>query len=422
MNKRKLLRLLLLAGAAVLLLAAYLVWSTLSSRPKDTDETVLFQANDIVEIQSSYAGEEQVFQQERGVWVLKSDAAFPLNTAYIGDMEDALSKVVATGKMENENLAEYGLAVPAFEISAKTASGDEFTCAVGNENNTADIVYLRTGGSVYTVDVGFSRRFCHTLLEMVEKQPLLNLQPSDVTEITLENGNGNWSLKRDPTAIPKGYANIEWIRDDGAAADSEQARALIQAVAGMRAEETIAYRPDEATLSQAGFDHPFASIGIRTEAMDWTAQIGSKTANGLIYVWLSNAKLLATFAPAVPEDILSLTPQDSLNRQVFPVEFDGLTYADVEFNGVSKRIEFLQEGSAWDFYYALSTMRAEQLSGTQPAGNADVTITVYTADPNETYVLSFRKENEDFYSVSVLDSVQLVNKRDIEELLKIIEA
>ena len=39
---------------------------------------------------------------------------------------------------------------------------------------------------------------------MVEKQPLLNLQPSDVTEITLENGNGAWSLKRDPTAIPKG--------------------------------------------------------------------------------------------------------------------------------------------------------------------------------------------------------------------------
>ena len=75
MNKRKLLRLLLLAGAAVLLLAAYLIWSTLSSRPKDAGETVLFQANDIVEIQSSFAGEEQVFTKEQGVWVLKSDAA-----------------------------------------------------------------------------------------------------------------------------------------------------------------------------------------------------------------------------------------------------------------------------------------------------------------------------------------------------------
>jgi hypothetical protein len=422
MNKRKLLRLLFLAGAAALLIAAYLVWSALSSRTRDTGETVLFQADDIVEIQSSYAGEEQVFIKEQGVWVLKSDAAFPLNTAYIGDMEEALSSLVATGKLESDDLAEYGLAVPAFEITAKTASGSEFTCAVGNENNTAAVVYLRTGGSVYTVDVGFSRRFCHTLLEMVEKQPLLNLQPSDVTEITLENGNGNWSLKRDQAAIPKGYGKLSWVRNDGAAADAEQAKALIQAVAGMRAEETIAYQPDEATLSQYGFDQPLASIGIRYGEISWTAQIGGKTEDGLTYVWLPETKLIATFAPAVPEEILSLTPQDSLNRQVFPVEFEGLTYADVEVDGTSKRVEFSQEGSAWDFYYALSTMRAEQLAKTQSAGSASVTITIHTTDPNETYLLSFHKENEDFYSVRVLNSIQLVNKRDVEQLLKILES
>ncbi len=422
MNKQKLLRLLLLAGAAALLIAAYLVWSALSSRAKDTGEAVLFQADDIVEIQSSYAGEEQVFIKEQGVWVLKSDAAFPLNTAYIGDMEEALSNLVATGKLERDNLTEYGLAVPAFEVSAQTASGNTFSCSVGNENNTADVVYIRTEGCVYTVDIGFSRRFCHTLLEMVEKQPLLDLQPSDVTEISLENGNGNWSLRNDPDAIPKGYGKLSWIRDDGAAADSEQAKALISAVAGMRAEETIAYKPDEATLAQAGFDHPAATIGIRTEEADWMAQIGGTTADGLTYVWLPGAKLLATFAPAVPEEILSLTPQDSLNRQVFPVAYDELTYADVESGGSSKRVDFSKESSAWDFYYALSTMRAEQLIETQPAGNADVTITVHTTDPNETYVLSFQKYNEDFYSVRVLDSIQLVNKRDVEQLLKILEA
>lgn len=421
MNKRKLLRLLLLAGAAALLIAAYLVWSALSSRARDTGETVLFQADNIVEIQSSYAGEEQVFIKEQGVWVLKSDAAFPLNTAYIGDMEEALSSLVATGKLESDDLAEYGLAVPAFEITAKTASGDVFTCAVGNENNTADVVYLRTGGSVYTVDVGFSRRFSHTLLEMVEKQPLLNLQPSDVTEITLENGNGNWSLKRDPTAIPKGYGNLLWVRNDGAAADAEQAKTLISAVAGMRAEENIAYQPDEATLSQYGFDQPAAIIGIRYGETSWTAQIGGKTADGLTTVWLPKAKLLATFASAVPEELVSLTPQDSLNRQVFPVEFDALTYADVEVDGTGKRVEFSQEGSAWDFYYALSTMRAEQLATSQSAENASVTITIHTTDPNEAYVLSFHKENEDFYSVRVLDSIQLVNKRDVEQLLKILD-
>ena len=148
MNKRKLVQLLLLAGTAALLIAAYMIWSAVSSRAKSAGETVLFQSEDIVWIQSSYAGEVQVFQKEQGVWVLAGDAAFPLNTAYIGDMEDALSKLVATGNIENGDLAEYGLAVPSFEISAKTADGSEFTCAVGNENNTADIIYIRGGDSI----------------------------------------------------------------------------------------------------------------------------------------------------------------------------------------------------------------------------------------------------------------------------------
>lgn len=422
MNKRKLVQLLLLAGAAVLLIAAYVVWSAVSSRAKSADEPVLFHAEDIVWIQSSYAGEEQVFQKEQGVWVLASDAAFPLNTAYIGDMEDALSKLVATGSIENGDLAEYGLAVPSFEISAKAANGSEFTCAVGNENNTADIVYIRVGDNIYTVDIGFSKRFCHTLLEMVSKQPLLDLQPSEVKAITLTNANGSWSLKRDPDAIPKGYNKLSWVRNDGVAADSEHAKALIQAVAGMRAEQTVAFRPDEATLAQYGFNNPAATIGFRYGETDWTAQIGNKTESGLYYVWLPGAKLLATFAAAVPEEIITLAPQDSRNLQVFPIAFEGLTYAEVTFNQTSKRVDFSQDGNAWDFYYMLSTMRAERIAETQPLGEADVMIRVHTTDPNATYVLSFQKYNEDYYSVSVLDTIQLVNKRDIEELLKILEA
>ena len=422
MNKRKLVQLFLLAGTAALLIAAYVVWSAVSSRAKSADETVLFQAEDIVWIQSSYAGEEQVFQKEQGVWVLAGDAAFPLNTAYIGDMEDALSKLVATGNIENGDLAEYGLAVPSFEISAKAANGSEFTCAVGNENNTADIVYIRVGDSIYTVDIGFSKRFCHALLEMVSKQPLLDLQPSEVTAISLKNSNGAWSLKRDPDAIPKGYSKLSWVRSDGAAAGSEHAKALIQTIAGMRAEQTVAYRPDAATLAQYGFDHPAATIELGYGETDWTAQIGNKAESGLYYVWLPGAELLATFAAAVPEKILSLTPQDSRNYQVFPVEFEGLIYAEVTFDQTSKRVDFSQDGNAWDFYYMLSTMRAERIAESQPAGEADVTIRVHTTDPNATYVLSFQKYNEDYYSVSVLGTIQLVNKRDIEELLKILEA
>jgi hypothetical protein len=110
--------------------------------------------------------------------VLKSDAAFPLNTAVHRGHGGSVSNLVATGKLESDDLAEVRAGGSFLEVSARTASERPFSCLVGNENNTADVVYLRTDGGIYMVDVGFSRRFSHTLLEMVEKQPLLNLQPS----------------------------------------------------------------------------------------------------------------------------------------------------------------------------------------------------------------------------------------------------
>ena len=422
MNAKKLVRLILLAGVAALLIAGYLIWSALVERSEEPNRTVLFQADDIASIESSFSGEEQVFLKEQGVWVYAEDAAFPLNTAYIEDMEDALRSIVATGRIESDDLAEYGLATPAFEIKATAADGSEFACAVGDENETANVVYIRVNGGVYTLDIGFSKPFAHTLLEMVQKQPLLNLQPSEVKAISLTNGNGTWTIARDASVLPKEYTKLTWVRDDGVPADAVHAKALIQAISAMRAEETVSYRPDEAMLKQCGLSEPAATIRIEYGETSWTAQIGNKTEDGFYYIWLPEAELLSTFEAAVPEQILNLSPKDVVNLQVFPVEFGALTDAVVEYGEASKQVDFAQDGSAWDFYYALSNLRAERLAENQPAGDADVTITVHSTEPNVTYVLAFRKYNEDFYSTDFLGSIQLVNKRDVEELLNILGA
>lgn len=422
MNSKKRLRLILLADAAVLMIAGYLVYSAVAGRAQGASATVLFQATGIRKIRSSYAGEEQVFTKEQGVWTYAADAAFPLNPAYVEDMEEALLTLTASGEIKNGDPAEYGLAVPAFELSAIAEDGSEFACAVGNENDTADIVYIRTGGSIYTVDIGFSSRFSHTLLEMVQKQPLPDLQPSDVTAISVENGSGAWKLLRDGNGIPAGFSELTWVMDSGVPADAETIKSLLLAVAGMRAESCVAYKPDVETLAEYGLDSPSATIGISYGGADWTAQIGNRTEDGFYCVWLPDNGVICTFEAAVPERILTVTTQDCVNRVVFPVAFENLTVVEVTFGGETKRLDFREYGKAWDFYYALSSMRAEQIADADSAGDADVTVTVYTTDPNVTYVLAFRKYNEDFYSTGLFGYVQLVNKRDVEELLNIPDA
>jgi len=421
MNGKKLLSLLLLTGFVALMIAGYVVYSAVSKRAKEESATVLFQATGIQQIMSDFAGEEQVFQKENDSWTYVPDTVFPLNPAYIEDMEDALLSLISTAEMPNGDPSEYGLAIPAFEISAIAEDGSKFHCAIGNENNSANVVYILVDENIYTVDIGFSRRFSHTLLEMVQKQPLLDLQPSEATALSIENGNGSCKLVRSSGSLPDGFDRITWIMGDGTPGDDEQAKSLILAIAGMRAVDCVAYKPDAATLSGCGFDQPAAVIGVSYNDTNWTAQIGNKTDDGKYYGFLPETGVICTFEASVPEQILGISAQDCRNRAVFPVSYENLTYAEVKFGGETKRLNFQEYGKAWDFYYKLSTMRAEQLDDSEPAGNADVTVTVYTTDSNVNYELAFQKVNEDFYRTDLFGYGQLVNKRDIEELLSILD-
>jgi len=421
MNGKKILRLILLAGFAALMIVGYVVYSAVSKRAQDKSETVLFQATGIDSIQSTFAGEDQRFQKKNGIWTIASDAAFPLNPAYIEDMEDALLLLTATAEISNGDPSEYGLANPAYEISAIAEDGSNFRCTVGSENDSADVLYIQVDGNIFAVDIGFSRRFSHTLLEMVQKQPLLDLQPSEVTALSIENGNGSCKLVRSSGSMPNRFDQITWIMGDSTPADDERAKSLVLGIAGMRANDCVAYKPDAATLSGYGFDQPAAVIGISFNDTNWTAQIGNQTDDGFYFVYLPETGMISTFEAAIPEQIRGISAQNYRNRAVFPVSYERLTHAEVSIGGETKRLDFQEYGKAWDFYYKLFTMRAEQLDDSEPAGNADVTVTIFTTTPNVNYELSFQKFNEDFYRTDLFGYGQLVNKRDIEELLSILD-
>ena len=422
MKKRKLLTLIITAGVSVLMIAGYLIYTAVSGGETDSAETVLFSADSIQEISSTYEGEALAFVKKDGNWVYAADEQFPLNVAYLRDMEDALLSVAAVGEIETEDLAEYGLDNPGCMIKAVASDGSIFECEVGNDNDTANIVYIRAGGRIYMLDMGFSKKFRHTLTEMAQRQELLDIEVSEADALTIVNDNGFLKLLHYPEGIPGSFAKLTWAIEGGAPADAETAKELISTVAGMRAEECVCYKPDAAALASYGFTEPAAIVGISYDGGELTAQIGSKNEEGLYYVWLPDTGLVCTFEATVPELLIKTGEEDCINRQVFPVEYAGLTYAEVDAGGTVSQLNFEEYGNAWDFYYALSTMRAEGLAEASTEGSADVVITAHTADPDVTYVITFSEYNDDFYSTDFLGYVQLVNKRDVEELLNILQA
>jgi hypothetical protein len=422
MKKKKLLALIITAGVSVLMIAGYLIYTALSGGEKDVAKTVLFSADGIQEISYSYQGEQLSFVKENGEWVYAPDEDFPLNTAYIGDMEEALTSVFAVGEIESGDPAEYGLDKPVCSIKAVASNGSMFECEVGSDNDTANIVYVRSGGSIYMLDMSFSKKFRHTLVEMAQLRELLDIEASEANAFSLVNAQGSIELLHYPEGIPGGFKKLTWALENGSPADAEQAKILISAVADMRAAACVGYKPDAAALASYGLDEPSATVAISYDGGEITAQIGNQNEDGFYYVWLPDSGTVCTFEAATPEMLIKTGEVDCINRQVFPVEFDGLTAAVVEAGGTAVQLDFDEDGKAWDFYYSLSSMRAEGLAETEPAGEADVVVTVHTADPGVTYILAFKKYNDDFYSTSFLGYGQLVNKRDVEELLNILQA
>jgi hypothetical protein len=421
-KRKRLVALLVTTGVSVLMIAGYLIYSALSSVEQEPEKTVLFSAEGIGEISIRRLAEELTFIRQNGDWVYAPDKDYPLNTAYVGDMEDALVSVTAVGTIEKADPAVYGLDNPACRIKAVSLDGRVFECEVGDVNETADIVYIRTGGGIYMVGSGFAKRFSHTLLDMAQRGRLLEIEASQVHSVVLENAYGRFELVHYPEGLPGDLNKLTWAFADASPADALKAKELVSAVIGMRPTVGVAYKPDDDTLAAYGLDVPAATAVITHSSGSLSVHVGSQSEVGQYHVWLPDRGLVYAFEPQMPQLLADAEAGDYVNRQVFPVGYSKLTYAAVDVGGAMDRLEFKEYGKAWDFYYALASLRAEGIAKEQPARDADLRITVYTEDPQVTYAVVFKKYNDDFYSTDFLGYIQLVNKRDIEGLLSILEA
>ena len=419
--KKRMWTLVFAAAAAVLMLTGYFVYKAVSAPPEETAGLVLFEAAGISEISYVYEGETLSFLKKDGAWVYKPDTGYPLNTAYLRDMENALLSVTATQRLEGGSPEEFGLADPSCVITAVADDGREFRCELGNDNDTVNIVYARFDGSVYALGDGFSKRFRHSLLEMASRQKLLDIEASEVTTFALENGNGGFSLTQYPDGVPGGYAKaLTWAFPDGSYGDAEVMKQLIRTVADMQPAACVSYRPGGDDIESYGLTEPACTVSVGYDGGERIVRIGQKNEDGQYAVYLPDSQLVYAVDPDAPEALLQYRQPDCLNRYVFLVDYSAIASVRVEGGAVSGDIDFTDGDAGWDFYYALSTMRAEGFADEAGTDNEGIVLTVYTKDPETIYTLNFTKYNEDFYSVSFMDdSIKLVNKRDVENLLSL---
>lgn len=162
-RKNRALPLLILAAAAVILFAGYRILTAVPAAPGggDTasagtqDVTMILSrsASDVSSLTYIFSGETTSFVLTDGVWKLKDDPSFPLNTEPVAQMAAAIASIGVYRTLDTGDTGEFGFDAPAAEITVTFTDGESHRYAIGDANPMSGNRYFldRDTGTVYMI-------------------------------------------------------------------------------------------------------------------------------------------------------------------------------------------------------------------------------------------------------------------------------
>ena len=271
------------------------------------------------------------------VWQLADDPAFPLDQDKTQTMADDLLALTATRKIEDvTSPADYGLAEPAFTVTARWKDGTETTYAMGDETPFGDGYYLQLSGQdavIYTIADDLSDTFDTTMnaLAVLETIPTAE----NVTRLTvgdsLDLNLAETSLTINPDQL---WYAAEGYPVDGAEDLVETARAMAWdelVTASATAEELTAWQLDNAAATAVTlYDGEDAAVSIL---------LGTTDEDGNYYARLPESAMVYTVAAADVSDLLTATAEDMRSATILSLPYDQVQTATLTAGGAVYTLE-----------------------------------------------------------------------------------
>lgn len=154
------------------------------------------------------------------------------------------------------DFAPYGLAKPPLEVTLTTKQGKEHTLWIGEKAGSPSGRYARLGekqAAVFVVTEALARAADQSALDFLERD-LLTFNPDQVVSFSRARGADVLEMKKDEDVW-------KLTKPSEQAADDDKVPALFKALAALRAERIVAYKP--ADLAPFGLDKPEATVTLK---------------------------------------------------------------------------------------------------------------------------------------------------------------
>lgn len=207
------------------------------------------------------------FVRQDGAWQNDDDPAFPVNTDTLDGMAEAFCALTADRVLENvTDKAAYGLAEPAFTVTAEFSDGSSIACAMGDALPFGDGYYVGLSDAedkVYTLSDSLETAFAKDSADLARMEELPTVENSARLVI---GGNVDVSYRADSTDI---NPDQHWYLPDGTPADDSQVADLTEDVQAIAWQELVYPNADDETLASVGLDEASA-IPVTLEGSDGT--------------------------------------------------------------------------------------------------------------------------------------------------------
>ncbi len=205
------------------------------------------------------------FVRQDGAWQNADDPAFPVNADTLDGMAEAFCALTADRVLENvADKAAYGLAEPAFTVTAEFSDGASLACAMGDALPFGDGYYVGLSTAedkVYTLSDSLETAFAKDSADLARMEEL----PKVETPVRLMiGGDVDVSYRADSTDI---NPDQHWYLPDGTPADDSQVADLTGDMQAITWQELVYPNADAETLASVGLDET-AAIPLTLEGDD----------------------------------------------------------------------------------------------------------------------------------------------------------
>ena len=425
-------KLLVLVVVLALCVGGYLGVQQLNQTQQVSEETGTFDltarvAEDLTGL--SWTANDTTFDltHDGGAWQRTDDPAFPMDQDKTQAVADDLLALTATRKIEDvTSPADYGLAEPAFTVTARWKDGTETTYAMGDDTPFGDGYYLLLSGQdtvIYTIEDDLSDIFDTTMnaLAVLETIPaaenVTRLTVGDSLDLTLAEA----SLTINPDQL--------WYAAEGYPVDG--AEDLVEAIQAISWDELVTASASDEELTAWGLDDAATAVTLYDgENAVVSILLGNTDDDGNYYARLPESAMVYTVAAADVSDLLTVAAEDMRSATILSLPYEqvqaaALTAGSAEYTlepaDVATDTDLEGQEAAEDPGEDLWTLVLGLTAAGEPEaavpGDAVLTIEVSSVSGKEA-TLAIAEYDADSYQLTMDGRTVLVSADAVDKLVR----